>query len=186
MHLMDIRLKQRLVGAAVLVVLGVIFLPMMLDNSGRLSDAGVETNIPPKPDNGFNSRVIPLGGEIEMPPPRPAITPPARPAEQPSAGPPALTDRGLPMAPVGVKKEERIDAWAVQIGSFSSEKNALALRDELRAKKYTAFVETSFDEGNQPVHRVRIGPELLRSEAQKLRDSLEQETKLKGIVISYP
>ncbi len=74
--------------------------------------------------------------------------------------------------------------WVVQLGSFSSEQNALALRDRLRAKGYPAFVER-IAEGEGAAIRVRIGPELLRSNAEALQQKLEQEMKLKGIVMRH-
>lgn len=63
---MDRQLKQRVVGAAVLVALGVIFIPLFLD------DGALDTHVPdvgairPEPDGDFSSRVVPLDeAEIE-------------------------------------------------------------------------------------------------------------------------
>lgn len=50
---MNIQLKQRLVGAIVLVALAVIFIPMLLPGEGSLSDAIHGSNIPPEPDYRF-------------------------------------------------------------------------------------------------------------------------------------
>jgi len=49
----NIQLKQRLVGAIVLVALAVIFIPMLLPGEGSLSDAIHGSNIPPEPDYRF-------------------------------------------------------------------------------------------------------------------------------------
>jgi DedD protein len=49
----NIQLKQRLVGAIVLVALAVIFIPMLLPGEGSLSDAIQGSNIPPEPDYRF-------------------------------------------------------------------------------------------------------------------------------------
>jgi cell division septation protein DedD len=38
----------------------------------------------------------------------------------------------------------------------------------------------------EEVYRVRVGPELLRSEAQALREKIRAETELEGIVVGYP
>lgn len=46
---MDIILKQRLVGAIVLISLGVIFIPMLLSGKGELSSPILKSNIPPTP-----------------------------------------------------------------------------------------------------------------------------------------
>jgi DedD protein len=47
------QLKQRLVGAIVLVALAVIFIPMLLPGEGDLSGGIKTTNIPPEPDFRF-------------------------------------------------------------------------------------------------------------------------------------
>ena len=57
---MDINLKQRLVGAVVLVSLAVIFIPMILDGRDPSVNYITKSNIPPKPERDFVSRVIPL------------------------------------------------------------------------------------------------------------------------------
>ena len=47
-------LKERLVGAAVLVVIMVVFIPMLL--TGPIDSGSItKTNIPDRPDNKFNS-----------------------------------------------------------------------------------------------------------------------------------
>ena len=38
----------------------------------------------------------------------------------------------------------------------------------------------------QTAYRVRVGPELLRSEADKLRRDIKAAMKLDGIVLDYP
>jgi len=42
-------LKQRLIGAIVLISLGIIFIPMLLTGKGELTKGELPTNIPPKP-----------------------------------------------------------------------------------------------------------------------------------------
>lgn len=58
---MDPALKQRLIGAAVLVALAVIFLPMLL--KGPAPDGGashVPLDMPAEPDRRFETRELPL------------------------------------------------------------------------------------------------------------------------------
>ena len=60
---MDPALKQRLVGAAVLVALAVIFLPMLVQ--GPAPDSGVADvplDVPDAPAGGFETRELPLLG----------------------------------------------------------------------------------------------------------------------------
>ena len=100
-------------------------------------------------------------------------------APKPADSKPVATAHPSPPIPAATPT-----AWVVQLGSFSSEQNAQALRDRLRAKGYPAFVER-ISEGEGATIRVRIGPELLRSNAEALQQKLEQEMKLKGIVMRY-
>lgn len=60
---MDSSLKQRLLGAAVLIALAVIFVPMFMSDSAPRKSAEMETTnlaIPPAPDREFQQRVLPL------------------------------------------------------------------------------------------------------------------------------
>ncbi len=67
----DNRLKQRLVGAVVLISLAVIFIPMMLGGKGGFEQLITTSNIPPKPEEGRRVVEIPLH-EV---PPRPEKKP---------------------------------------------------------------------------------------------------------------
>ncbi|MFN7552345.1 MAG: SPOR domain-containing protein [Pseudomonadota bacterium] len=58
---MDSALKQRLVGATVLVVLAVIFVPMLVDTTPRTDGEAIDLRIPPEPGQAFETRVVPLG-----------------------------------------------------------------------------------------------------------------------------
>ena len=201
---MDESLKQRLVGAAVLVSLAVIFVPMLLSTSSESTSNIIGTTIPAKDNDGFSSRVVPLD-EPETPMlderetvalalareldlgqtarPRPPV---AEPVPQANAAPalPEVRSPALEAAGIGESKDGPA-AWAVQLGSFSSRQNAVALRDRLREKGYTAFVESAVgDRGD--VTRVFVGPELERDKAVQAIEELRQQTKLKGIVVRYP
>jgi DedD protein len=76
---MDSALKQRLIGAAVLIALAVIFVPMFL--SGSPPTAGTVTEnltIPPTPEREFQTRVVPAeGGKATTPAPLAEHTPAA-------------------------------------------------------------------------------------------------------------
>jgi DedD protein len=254
-------LKQRLVGAAVLVSVGVLFLPVLFEGVPMPEEPRIETtNIPPKPETGFNSRIIPLERDAAVTLPAPPVTPAApesapaptstptptpatippptqksgstsnitadataapanaaanKPAEKPQldkstnkAGavqpkvekppggknPPEQTLANKsppPAAPakssVSDKSEQRVGvaAWVVQLGSFGSEQNAKELEARLQKQGYAAFVEKLYASDGQKF-RVRIGPELMRTKAQDVRDKVEKDLNLKGIVVRYP
>ena len=61
--MMDRQLKQRVVGAGLLVAFGVIFIPIFLDNGGVESPVPASMNIPPAPTEDVSQRAPALGEE---------------------------------------------------------------------------------------------------------------------------
>ncbi len=193
---MNEQVKQRLVGAVVLVSLAVIFIPMLLDGGNNSSMPRYGSNIPTQPDFDFEPLEIPLQPIEPIPADRPrvidkvepAVVAASKPAESKPTAPsqpakaqpkPAITEAAKPAA-----KGSPV-AWIVQVGSFSQSANALALRDKLRKNGFTAFVEKYRDKGKTS-YRVRVGPELKRETAEKHLQRLKQKLKLKGIIMGHP
>ena len=209
---MEERFKERLVGATVLVLLAVVFVPMLLDVP-REEREGPPEPIPERPRGGFTTKTITLGepetprldAEIEREHRRHAQEAAAAPRD--SAGTPATTSATrdetspaaapqesapAPQESAAAAQESAAEAagtapggWAVQLGSFSVSKNALALRDRLRAEGYTAFIESGFT-ATGAVSRVFVGPELDRGRAEASMAKLRREMQLEGIVVRYP
>ena len=218
---MEERFKERLVGATVLVLLAVVFVPMLLDVPREEREAPPEP-IPERPRGGFTTKTITLGepetprldAEIEREHRRHAQEAAAAPRD--SAGTPATASASAtrdetspaaapqesaaaaqesapaPQESAAAAQESAAEAagtapggWAVQLGSFSVPKNALALRDRLRAKGYTAFIESGFT-ATGAVSRVFVGPELDRGRAEASMAKLRREMQLEGIVVRYP
>ena len=195
----ETNLKVRLVGAIVLVSMAVIFIPMILDGREIAGTPVGESNIPAKPENGFISKVIPLTPTLEVKPvateklvikkglsaqltKKPESKIPAKPQSKPQSA-------AIKVVNVKVKKKstprEGLSAWAVQIGSFDSKKNAYALQDKLRKKGFAAFVETIYTK-DTPSFRVRVGPELKRELAEKLRKKLTSIHKGRTFIVKHP
>ena len=67
---MDDRLKQRLVGAIVIISLGVIFLPAILDGGRYTAFEKIRIEIPKRPAVDFSSSIAPLAPpEVRLPAP---------------------------------------------------------------------------------------------------------------------
>lgn len=76
---MDPQLKQRLIGATVLIALAIIFVPMLLSGPAPKDGATVSLEIPPPPEREFQTRVVPAdGGKASVPTP---VAPVATPVE---------------------------------------------------------------------------------------------------------
>lgn len=99
---MDTGLKQRLIGASVLIVLAVIFVPMLLDRpEPSTADVGLPTEAQPQGD--FDTRVVPL-------------TPPtATPAPAPQTGAEAPVADPNRVATVDTNAPARVDAVSGEV-----------------------------------------------------------------------
>ncbi len=210
----DSRLKQRLVGAVVLVSLAVIFIPMMLGDKGGFDRLITSSNIPPKPEEGRRVVEIPLHEVPPRPEKKPVTTVvvdeytkelpenfvPAEPDEsrkadakpakkttpssgsKPVAKPPVVEK--IPAKPTKNMVVEQTQSWVVQMGSFSERANAMVLRDRIRKKKYSAYVEAVATKKGT-IYRVRVGPERTRAKAEALQAKLRKVFNLNGMVFPH-
>ena len=187
--------KQRIVGAIVLVALAIIFIPMLLPGHGDSGFIDADSTIPPRPDKLENMRVLEMENPVTPPPPRQSVrtpvdekTPPLpepAPVKTPEKTSPPPAKAPQPAPAKKTDPQAKPQAWAVQVGSFSKKANAMQLRDKLRAKGYKAFVEhVQLPSGSS--YRVRIGPYVKRSQAEKIQKSVAGKMKLKGIVVGHP
>lgn len=216
---MDFLLKQRLVGAVVLVALGVIFIPLLLEGPGqelvpemepmpgisgpgdsielsRFPDAG---EVPEEPavavlqkdapdsaagatDAAVAGQPLPLPEAAEKPATTDKVKTPEAPVEKPATAA-AEAPASKPVEPA--KPTGPLGNWVVQMGSFSSEANALRLRDKLRKAGYVTQVEKVRVDAK--VHyRVRVGPYLQRDEADRDQAKLAKQFNPNARVLSYP
>ena len=63
---MEQKLKERLTGTVVLVLLAVIVLPLLLDDTRRVDTRITATNIPEKPEDKFTTRLVPILEQDEI------------------------------------------------------------------------------------------------------------------------
>ena len=203
---MDTALRNRLTGAALLILLAVILLPEMLTGEGGARSVPTETVA--GVDQPVQTYDFDLSEQTEAPPPAveaPAPTPAPTLAPPPAAAPATTPAASAPVAPAVVstpppKVEPKPAAepktatvskpvtapetgYFVQIGVFSNQASANRLATELRKKKF-AVVVTKID-GAKPLHRVRVGPEPDRKAAEALAKRLASAGH-KGSVVSAP
>ncbi len=74
--------------------------------------------------------------------------------------------------------------WAVQLGSFSNEENAESLAADLRDEGFAAFL-SRVESGGRTLHRVRVGPQGSRDEAEKVAAALAKAGQ-RGQVVTHP
>lgn len=199
MALLDRGLKQRMVGALVLVALAVVFLPMLLSREDEMRRVVVDA--PPMPAMPVVPEIVVQPTDVIEPQALPQ-EPIAEASEAPVAEPtPALAPESAPAAPIQplpTKPEvaatppakpapaARLDgnslpiSWSVQMASLSSRSGAENLQKTLRTQGYNAYIRT-FDGMN----RVFVGPLIERAEAERLRDQLNRQHKLSGFVVRF-
>ncbi len=146
----------------------------------------------PRPATAEESPVI---TQVETPAETPAEIP-ARPAAKTPATQAAT--REVPPRPApqrsGNAKQERPQVagppprlkagWVVQVGSFSSRRNARRLRDRLDKAGFESFLG-EFRMDGRPAYRVLVGPVARQGEAEALRTRLGKQAGVKGIVMRY-
>lgn len=177
---MDTALRNRLTGAALLILLAVILLPEMLTGEGGARSVPTETVA--GVDQPVQTYDFDLSEQAEVPPPAveaPAPTP--APTPEPTAVPPQPVVATTTPPPKPAAASET--GYFVQIGVFSNQASANRLATELRKKKF-AVVVTKID-GAKPLHRVRVGPEADRKAAEALAKRLASAGH-KGSVVSAP
>jgi DedD protein len=193
---MEVRVRERLVGALVLVVVVVLFVPAILTGRGS-------TPADPPAQPGQRVEEMPAGHAAPVPEeqilvPEPVAEAPAekatgkvaspvaptaepsearRPVPESKAPEPARRSTPAPTpatsAPAPVASAPA-PAWAVQLGAFSNRAKAEQLVAELRRRRYAAFI-LEYRASGQVLYRVRVGPEQDRARAEEIAARLGKD-----------
>ena len=203
MAMLDKVIKQRMVGALVLVALAVIFLPMLFSRQDEqrqiqvdaptapqtpvMQPVQVEPVVVPEPQVIAEEPApeqLPIVEQQAPAPVAPVVAKPAVAAPKPPAVTPAQT---VAQAPAKLDTtQKRVDpnglpiSWSVQLVSLSNRASADNLQKTLRNQGYNAYVRSSGG-----MNRVFVGPLLERAEADRLRDLLGKQQNLKGFVVRF-
>ena len=204
-------LKQRLIGAIVLVSLAVIFIPIILEGpddewtprSHSIPEqpqmdyrADMELELPPETpvvDETVAMEVISRGQAGSEPQPAvETVKTEAVPVKLPDPvkAPEPVKAAPQPASPVKqavppVPKAEPLKGWFVQVGSFGQEMNAKGLQDRLAAAGFHVQLQ-DVKLGNKHTYRVLVGPSPTRTAAEKQAEKLKSGQHLTGMVIEYP
>jgi len=179
---MEPALKQRLWGAAVLVALAVIFLPMLIQ--GPAPESGVSDvplDMPDAPGGDYETRELPLvtpgdmpdGGAVGMQPGRDGDATAAVSQTTPLGADSASSTAGLP-ADAATSTNDNLHAavaggdYAVSFGSYATAANAQAVVRALQQSQLPGFQQAATANG-RTAYRVRIGPYATRAAAEAAR-----------------
>ena len=191
--MLDAKSKYRLIGAGLLLGSSAILLPLILDGE-RPESLDVQISVPERPEfpevaiapvQPVSEMEIPdepvdvnsielLPSDPETQPDNPVAKEPVRVVSEPVAKPaePVLKVTKEPV-PIG-------ERWTLQVATFGKQDNATRTLKKLKDAGYPAYVMTT-----NSLFKVFVGPELKREESEKMKQKVQKEFKLSGIVVKY-
>jgi DedD protein len=202
--------RQRLIGAIVLALLAVVFVPMALDPEPRRDRVEPMLSIPPKegaaplaavtktpepakaePGKSEPATAEPAKAEpakvepakIEPAKVEPAQSEPAK-AEPAKPAAPPVAASARPVAPAKVAAAPKLEGFAVQVGAFREEAKLAQARAKLTAAKVPHYTER-LDSASGDLTRLRAGPFPTREAADKAAAQLKR-AGLGGQVVPLP
>lgn len=195
-------LKQRLVGALILVALGVVFWPIIFVEPGEQGGAE-ETRIPPRPQVDTTPvetpEMVGLRPSAELlkeepAPDRPLLTLLPEPSQSPAstAAPepakktaaaekktrtqapvkPVIDDQGIPVV------------WILRVASVSSSDRADELRKRLLEMGYKAYTKKVRSSG-KTLYRVYVGPKAEKAKLEKIQPEIDREFGVTSLISRY-
>jgi len=200
-------MKQRLIGALVLLCGGVILWSLLftgpaaskLDRHSQIpaapqfeplleaeperpegiTPADIEL-VPPQPVPRIDDEVSSVPVQAKSRPP--AVAALAKPSSAPVAKPPVQQpSREAPTTKPGLDKHGLPLAWVVQVGVFGNADNAAALKKSLQGAGYKAFTDQIQRDGKR-LHRVLVGPVLSEDKAVAQQGAINTRFNVKSIV----
>jgi len=210
---MERALKERIIGAAILVLFVVLVVPIFLDGPPKETEIVSERVLLPGQDAQTTQTVVLDRNRTEPVPTASNATTAAAQAATPKPDQPKAdnaqqapkTQEAQKALPVVEKKPQptpkvatskpplvaktppaasTTGMWAVQLGSFSNKENAEKLAADLRKQGYAAFLSQLTTNSGQ-LHRVRIGPQKDRESAEAMAGRLSKVGH-KGQVVPHP
>lgn len=196
--------KHRLIGAAVLAAIAVLFLPSFfkdrqqyqVDTSshipGRPSITAVDFNEPTRPEGiepapAPETMFVPDEAEaipaVQVPPAEQAVVAVAATSSaQSTSSKAAVAPASVPVIPLN--PQGLPDTWVIQVASLSAQVAANKLRDQLQAEGHKAYVR-AVPSANATIYRVFIGPKQDKSEALAIKSQLDKRLKVNSLVLPF-
>lgn len=204
-------LKQRLVGALILVALGVVFWPIIFVQPGGESSTELRS-IPPPPGVSMAPIAAPdevgLRGSLELtgeddnqrvevsravdsdPEEGEEVLVPSPTQTEGTAVPPPSAvsstreTRTEAPEPLAMDSDGLPVAWTLQVATLSSSDKADALRRQLLDMNHKAYV-TQVQRDGKMLYRVCIGPKFERSQLEGLQANIDARFGVNSLVARY-
>lgn len=186
-------LKQRLVGALVLIALGVIFWPIIFVEPGmepmllgsqvpKAPEIAYFELDPPQPsanvaavnekvEQAEQSRSISVDPDIDSQDSEPVV-PTKKKSKIISTDKPKLDNKGIPIA------------WVLQVASFSHREKANKLQQDLIKMGYKADTRV-IRSGSAKMVRVSVGPKFNKQSLVEAKTAIDKRFKVKSLIARY-
>jgi DedD protein len=179
---LDELMKQRVIGALVILALAVIILPMLLNLDGEYT-VDNRSQIPTRPD--IVAVQIPSSEPI-------ADNKGTKNADQmfrfndsrEEAKNKVNNDISLEGEAPGLTSEGVPKSWILQVGSFIDSNKAKSLTGQLQADQYRAYSRRSTTDG-KPIYRVYVGPKILKKDMLDEKTAIERKYKVKTLLLRF-
>ena len=176
-------LKQRLVGAIIVILAAVVLLPVLFDGAGY-KERHLESRIPAEPvlaevviNEPVNQRLPDTDAPAE---PQPAVTIKAKPAVLAKAVEKIAPEIDLSADTPRLDAEGVTVAWTLQLASFKDEDNAKALRRQLIKAGYKVYTRK-----NGTLIKVFVGPDVQKTKLESLQGGIKKQFGLDGIIVRF-
>ena len=207
-------LKQRVVGAFVIISLAVIFLPMIFDEPHQ-QESNIIVPVPPRPSFQIKEIDKPVRPEFQRLEFNLETQKVVEEETNVSASKQNDADKNVPSTnetvvdnqeatKINVKEEKRQSSeelreksspsvshlpifknvWMVQLGTFSQTENAYQLRDQLRRDGFDGHTKKVDLNGGNAI-RVFTGPFVDKAEAEKIKLKLDKKYKVVSRVMFF-
>lgn len=196
-------MKERIIGAVVLVVFAVLVVPVFLDGPPEEEEiVSQAVTLPGQDAEERRRQTIVLERDREQPVPAsqlpaptqaapvvreessPTVREPEKTVEKSEPPPAEPTPAAAQPAVAEPAQASATGMFAVQLGSFSSQENAERLAADLRNQGYAAFL-SQVESGDRQLHRVRVGPQKDRESAEAVAAQLAKSGHT-GQVVTHP
>jgi len=182
----DDGIKQRIIGAIVLLALAVIFVPIFFERE-RIEPLDHKTLIPTMPEI---EPVVMATPEIQA-----ENIEPAEPVQElfqpdetmPIIEKPFFSNSGT----VTSNKEEEVlnrkgipQSWVLQIASYQSQEWAEKMQDDLIQVGYEAYIREVYTDTGKLL-RVFVGPKLNKSELSKEKTAIEKKYNIETLLLKF-
>lgn len=179
-------LKQRLIGAAVLIGVGVLVIPSVLKWPPELASDSMHESERGQYSGVIRDSLVKSADSLRRQEEATLVSAVIPERNNSSSASFVESNAKSILSPsLSSQTAGSVSGWVVQIGSFVHQENALKMRNGAISSGYKAFIK-AVKKGTQTIYKVRIGPKRNISRAKALKRELDRQLPINAFLISLP